>query len=59
MWEISAKILNSKAVGVKQSFLFLEQNTWFLALFKVFYGILHYVIYQIIIKSDHEKPILY
>ena len=50
VWEISAKILNSKAVGVKQSFLFLEQNTWFLqkkiALFKVFYGLSHYVIYQ-------------
>ena len=48
MCESSAKILNYRIVGARQSIEFFRQNTWFLennrALPKFFYGILHYVI---------------
>ena len=48
MCEVSAKLLNCRVVGARQSFQIFRQNAWFLennrALPKVLYGILHYLI---------------
>ena len=57
------KLLKSLVVEARQSFQFFRENTWFLALSKYLYGILHYL--TSITKSKESQsikpknPILY